>query len=489
MAGFALIISGVMPVASHASDDESRWVLPDVPVTTSDRRLGTAENTPLIVADPTDEDFLALAHRFDWPDFRCGLQLSGDGGRGWIPAQPVPELPEGAEKCYAGEAAFDGDGALYYLYVGLAGAGNRPVGAFLTKSQDRGRTWAPPRQVLGPDEFGVRLAVDQEQGRIHLVWLHSGAEPALGGFSAPTAVLSAHSDDGGESFSEPVQVSSPGRERLLAPALALGPDAEVHVGFYDLGDDERDFRGLEGPVWEGTWSLVASSSDDGGRSFSESVVDDGIVPHERIMLVFTMAPPTLVAGEERRCAAWTDARNGDPDALMRCADGRGWGELRRINDDPVGNGISQYQPRLDLAPNGRLDAVFYDRRLDPGNRTSDVFFTSTEDGGQIFTPNIRLTRESSNTQLGPQYAPVSAEGLVEFGSRLGLLATEDRSVAAWTDTRNGAMGSWAQDIFATNVVHPEDDGPGMAPVALVVAGGAAVLGLVVVRRRHRGVAT
>lgn len=428
----------------------------EAPVTPADRTAGTANNSPAIAADPTDARFLALAHRTDAPDFGCSLQLSGDAGRGWVAGQPVTALPAGVEKCYSPEVDFDRDGRLYYLFVGLAGPGNRPVGVYLTHSDDRGRTFTPPQEVLGPAKFSVRMAIDRAAGRIHLVWIDAGSEPLLGGFGAsPNPIVASHSDDAGTTFSPPVSVSPPERRRILAPAVALGSDGMVYVAYYDLVDDFRDYAGLEGPVWDGRWSLVLGSSEDRGLTFSGGgVVDDAIVPAARIMLVFTMPPPGLVAvGGEGVCAAWTDARNGDSDVLLNCSRNRGqaWGAVRRVNDDPVGNGRDQYQPRLGVAPDGRIDVVFYDRRLDAGNRLTDAAATYSRDGGLTFAPNIRMSQESSNASLGPRYGVKSAAGLVEIGSRIGLLSTRKTMLAAWTDTRSGDYSSSTQDIFSARV--------------------------------------
>jgi len=160
--------------------------------------------------------------------------VSGDGGRGWVRAEPVPELPPGAERCYAPEIAFDGHGRLYFLFVGLEGLGNSPMGVFITSSTDRGRTFSSPHQVLGRQNYMVRLAIDPMVGgrsRIHLVWLRAGADPPLGGLPAGVAnpILAAHSDDAGQTFSEPVQVSDPDRPRAVSPAVAVGGDGAVNV--------------------------------------------------------------------------------------------------------------------------------------------------------------------------------------------------------------------------------------------------------------------
>ncbi len=439
-------------------------VLPEVPVTAVDLQVGQANNSPMLLADPTDAGVLAVASRIDGPDFGCALHISVDGGRLWSPARPAPTLPAGAEKCYAPELAFDRDGLLYYLFVGLQGLGNTPMGVFLTTSSDRGRTFSAPRPVLGPKNFQVRMVLDPDvgsRGRLHLVWLQVTGDLALGGLP-PTdnPLLAAHSDDGGKTFSEPVRVNDVQRPLSVAPAVAVGTDHALHVLYYDLQQDRVDYQGLEGPTWSGTWSLVLASSTDRGESFGPGVVvDDQIVPPERVMLIFTMAPPALVADRsDRLYAAWTDGRNGDWDVLVRRSvdAGRTW-DQPVIANGQAGDGRHQYLPRLAVSPGGRLDAVFYDRREDPANLRNNVSYTSLSEDGRRFGPVSKLTAESSNPLVGPHYLVPSASGLAEIGSRLALLALDSGAVTAWADTRNAVGGADAQggpitqDILATRV--------------------------------------
>lgn len=466
MGVFGLLLADTL---GRGRSDVQPVVRGEMPVTSADVRLGgTANNSPAVVGHPNDEDFVALASRVDALDFSCRLHLSFDGGRVWVPAAPVPRLPEGAEKCYAPEVAFDRDGTLRFLFVGLRGKGNTPMGVFLANSSDRGRTFSIPRLVLGPNKFQVRMVLDRgigEVGRIHLVWLDATSQPTLGGFGPPpNPIMSAFSDDGGATFSTPIQVSDPGRPRVVAPAVAVGADHRVHVAYYDLGDDALDYQGLEGgETWEGTWSLMTTVSEDGGRRFRPStVVDDAIVPASRVMLVFTMPAPALAADTARPSVyvAWPDGRHGDSDVLSRRSldGGRTWGESLRLNDDDVGNGREQLLPQLAVAPGGRVDAMFYDRRVDPENVRNDISYTFSTNGGAAFGPNVTLTSENSDSRIGQRYSAIpSARGLVEFGSRLGLLSRRSSAVTAWADTRNvlgkgdAEGGPIAQDIFSARV--------------------------------------
>lgn len=502
VSGFALLILLVPGKQVHAdgSDGGGVRVEAEVPVTAMDRSVKPANNSPQLAAHPDDGELLASANRVDAPDFSCALHLSGDGGRSWVPADPVPELPEGAEKCYGPEVAFGPDGTLYYLFAGLSGEGNTPMGVFLTDSQDRGRTFSEPRQILGEHKFGVGMAIDHNAGgggRLHFTWIDARSEVRTGGFGPPpNPIMAAYSDDGGETLSQPVQVNDPDRDFVVGPALAVGDDGKVQVAYFDLVDDQRDYFGLEGPTWEGQWEVVLASSADGGDSFEVGEVVGEVTPHERIMVIFTAAPPALAAGDDGRvCVAWSDAVHGDADALARCRpqEGQAWHDVVRINDDPKGSGETQKLPQLAIAPQGRIDAIFYDMRGHPDDLYTDVSYASSTDGGRTFGENQQLTSEHSFTRIGQQYPLPSAQGMVEFGGRLGLHARDDRFVAAWADTRNSRPPSHAQDVFAavaTRGSHKSGGGPSTAITVGGLLGVAALLtaGVIAARRRRQRMA-
>jgi hypothetical protein len=459
---FVIVVALVLAMSARSRPAAGAIVVGrEQPVTANVLAQPQAHNSPQIAIDPTEPRFVAVANRIDAPDFNCALHVSGDGGRTWIPARPVPTLPAGADECYAPEIAFDGGGTLYYLFVGLQGRGNEPVGAFITSSTDRGRTFTEPRRVLGPENYQVRMAVDPDvgnEGRIHVVWLNASADAPLGGLPPPpNPILAMYSDDGGKTFSDPVQVSDPDRPHAVAPAIALGEDGVLHVVYYDLKDDARDYHGLEGPRWHGTWSLIATASADRGNTFARGVVvDDQLVPSERVMLIFTMRPASLAAGGDGDVfVAWDDARNGDRDAFVaRSIDaGASWSEPRRLNDDETDR--DQYLPRVSVALNGRVDAIFYDRRDDPANVFNHVYYTHSADGGETFQRNVRITSEAFDSRIGQTYRVPSAEGLIEFGGRLALASFEERVVAAWTDTRNGTFGGAQQDVVSVEIRHDE----------------------------------
>src|SRR5262249_10226629 len=149
--------------------------------------------------------------------------------------------------------------------------------------------------------------------RLHLVWVEAGAAPGLGGFQlVPNPIRAAYSDDGGRTFSAPVTVSDPDRALVVAPAGSLGRHRAIHVAYSDLGDARPDYQGLDGPAWDGPWSIIVATSLDGGKTYArQAVAATGIAPPGRVMLIFTMAAPAIAADRSGHLwVAWTDARNG-----------------------------------------------------------------------------------------------------------------------------------------------------------------------------------
>ena len=114
----------------------------------------------------------------------------------------------------------------------------------------------------------------------------------------------------------------------------------------------------------------------------------------------------------------------------------------RINDTPKRDKTSQYLPKLSVAPDGRLDAVYYDRRADRENVENEVSLQSSSDEGESFGERVRLSDESFSSEIGSG----SERELPDLGSRLGLLSTDSAAFAVWTDTRAGTVASNKQDI-------------------------------------------
>ena len=490
--GVALILAGIGAlVISGAYDEplEARAVGQNLAVNDgADNPLDlSAHNSPTLVRNPVDRANLVVANRIDSPTYSCALHVSFDGGGRWTQtAIPAPRGQK-VKACYAPDAVFDADGTLYVSYVTLKGRANSPDQVFLTRSSDGGKTLTDPVETpLPARSFQVRLTADPAHPRrIYLTWLEA-SELGLYRFTETgNPIQVTRSDDGGGNWTDPVTVSGTDRERVVAPSPAAGPDGELYVLYLDLGDDVLDYqgghRGQGGPPYPGNWQLVLARSTDRGEKWQESVVEDDLTPTERFV-VFTPPFPSIAIDQAsgRVYTAFQDGRSGDADVYLWSLrrGGDRWAGPTRVNDTKEKDGTSQYLPKLAVAPDGRLDVMYYDRRGDPSNVLNEVSYQYSEDEGDTFSDRIRLSDRQFSSRIGFGLE----RGLPDLGSRLGLVSDDRRAYGVWTDTRAGSRRTAKQDIARGLVAFNDPPRLSDGVRTLLIVGGIAliVLGVAVI---------
>ena len=452
--GLALLVAGaVFVLVSFLSDAEKvRSPGSDRPVNAGAGDLGdiSAHNSPTVVRNPRDRRNVIVTNRIDSPDFSCAVHVSRDAGRTWKRTR-VPIPPGPGRKCYAPDAAFAPDGTLYLSYVTLQGRGNTPSAVWLASSRDGGRTLGAPRRVAGPLAFQVRLSADpRRSGSLYVSYVQAREVGTLR-FTSGNPIMLTRSDDGGRRWTPPVRASSPARSRVLAPSSVVGRDGELYVLYLDVGDDTLDYEGgheaQAGPPYAGRFTLVVARSQDRGATWAESVVDDRVAPTRRFIAFLPPFPSLAIDRSSGKLyVAFEDRRDGDPDAqVWSLAPGAStWTGPVRVNDTPLRDGTAQYLPKVAVAPDGRVDVVYYDRRDDDGSNVfNDVSLQSSSDGGRTFGSRVVLSQTAFDSRIGFG----NERGLADLGSRLGLDAYDDGALAVWSDTRSGTEASIKQNIY------------------------------------------
>ncbi|MBA2724879.1 MAG: exo-alpha-sialidase, partial [Actinobacteria bacterium] len=167
----------------------------------------SAHNSPSIVQNPVNPENLVASDRVDSPLFSCALHISKDGGSTWSQT-PLP-VPEGEEaKCYAPDIAFSTDGTLYLSFVTLKGLGNVPNAVWIISSQDGGLTLSEPSQAFGPLAFQVGLTSSpSEPDHLQLTWLQAEVTATFSFPETGNPIMWATSEDGGATWSTPIQVN------------------------------------------------------------------------------------------------------------------------------------------------------------------------------------------------------------------------------------------------------------------------------------------
>jgi hypothetical protein len=487
----------------------------------------SAHNSPALVRNPVQPDNLAVTSRVDTPFFSCALHVSSDGGASWSQT-PITAPPGEEAKCYAPDLAFSADGTLHLSFVTLRGSGNVPNAVWLSSSKDGGRTLSEPVKVTGRLAFQVRLSADPyDPERLYMTWLQAEDVATLKFTETGNPIQVARSDDGGASWTDPVRVSAPSRERVVAPSPAVGPEGELYVLYLDIGEDRLDYagahEGMGGPPYDGTFQLVLARSRDGGATWGESDVNGPVSPIQRFLVFLPAFPSVAVDDSGRVYAAYHDDRLGDPDVWLWTLEPEAsdWRGPTRVNDTSRRDGTWQYLPKISVSPDGRLDVVYYDRRADAEKTMSDVSLQSFSEAGRSLTPVLRDSgrpfavpkvslssdgrlevayderrADTSNVMnhvslqssfdAGRSFTPAlrlssrpfdsrigfgAKEGLPDLGSRLGLISTDLAALAVWTDTRAGTPETQKQDLAKAVAAITEPEGlPGPVEAGLRYGG-------------------
>ena len=444
---------------------------------TQDRNPVIAHNSPVLAINPLQRTNMVIVDRVDRPDYSAGVHITNDGGTNW--RDVALTLPPGtSRKLFAPSAAYDGRGVLYVSYVILSGSGNDPDSYWVARSGDGGLSFEEPTKIAGPHTYQTTLAVAPRSGRLYAAWLQSNLEATtclLCFAQTGLPIVVSRSDDGGRTWSAPVQVSDAGRARVGAPALAVDGDGNPAVLYVDYGEDRWDWENLPGS-YEGTFSLVFTRSASRGRSWTPGqVVDPDIVPTGRFLVYLPVTPGFTIASNGDLYAVWADGRAGDPDILLRRStdDGKTWSKPVQVNRGTAGDGVPQDMPSVGVAPGGRVDVVYYDRTIDRRGSNADVLLSSSTNSGKSFSKVFRLSDSPSNRKIGPEGSPHSEEA--DFGSHTTVASLAGGAIAAWTDTRNGTLDGGKQDIFTTQV--PLDDTSSLALANILLAGFGILLGV------------
>src|SRR5438067_376892 len=147
----------------------------------------------------------------------------------------------------------------------------------------------------------------------------------------------------------------------------------------------------------------------------------------------------------------TDGNNYAGRQFSRSTDGgRSFSAARRINDDPINHSKWHWFGTFSVAPNGRLDAVWLDTRNAANNTDSQLFYSSSMDGGNTWSPNIALTN-SFNPFIGyPNQRKI--------GDYITIVSDNTGGNVAYAATFNGE-----EDVYYLRV--PENPGWSVVGVA------------------------
>ncbi len=410
-----------------------------------------------------DEDFLAG---------ECDFHASFDGGRTWASGHlTVPEdfadppcrtFDSGGYAHFNKSVVFGSGQNVYTTFASHRGEQQRPESrvvagegdsVIVNRSTDGGRTFergvvaipgaADSRPfIIRP---GVAVQPRPQGDKLYVVGWYVVNPPGMGasGGAGDRRAVVASSEDGGKTWSAPVDAQGPEEKvREIAPPV-VGPDGAVYIAWRNRDDPAA-----------APHPIVVAKSTDGGATWNRTSVGDvGPAP--------TTAPaPAGSSGYPRMAVdpktgtlyvVYVGFNFGDLDTILqRSTDGGAtWSQPLRVNDDPQGNGVRQLTPQVFVAPNSRVDIIWMDTRSTYPSKVvprpaghGDIYYAASTDGGATFSGNRRVTDRSFNldggllgrigtyTWYGPAAAPLG----------------NDSILFAWGEGRYGNVDNATNDI-------------------------------------------
>jgi len=518
--------SGILSPAAQAGGGAAALVPYRDPSTKFSRNVLVSEDVspfpfqtePSLAVDPKDPDHLLLG-LIDYGFPNMITYSSIDGGASW-------DGPNGAkyprqDLASAGDpiVAFDRNGGAYLAYISLD-VEEFTIGPFLAqaiisgiavaRSSDGGFNWEEsidstrstvatqllpstdgrlrgeiktgfldkPWMAIGPhptepEKDVIYIAYTKFVDTANIFWIDE--LPVLSGVSLETVIELVKSEDGGITWTQPIEVSprasynillnaeetGPAEQQELGPAtgarqIVQGPDVDVaddgavYVAWMDSTNDDS---------FEGRAEIRIARSDNAGATFQSPVVAAAFLePSFRARNLpfrsWSSAFPKLgITPNGNVTVLWmglpTDDPQDDGDVFSATStdQGRTWSRRIKVNDDETS--AFQFFPELTSDPDGNLHAMWGDFRDDRDHVSYHIYYSTSEDNGQTWSQNSRVTDFPSNPNR-------AFPGGRFIGDYFAITANEKDVYMVWSDSRLGEFGPANQKIaFARTRLMPQ----------------------------------
>ena len=397
-----------------------------------------AYGEPYLAVDPTNpHNLLGAAQDIDassWPT--PGTFASFDGGMTWQDNGALP-LPKGEKGGGVVTVAFSPQGIGFV--ASLAGANWHQLDAnsvLVWRTENGGKSFSQPVEVSQDRKEQVDhpwMAIDASHGP------HAGTIYVVWAADDPhtypfhSNLLLSRSTDDGRTFDTPRIIFHATHTFPAVVVLNVGADGSVNI-FYTLADGARN--PFEPPY--PSFARQVISSFDGGKTFgkpqtiSQSPVFLSLGPMTTANIQAAAADPT---GDHLylTMAAYRAGTSHTDILLWHSQDhGQTWTGPVRVNNDPLTSPVDCFQAQIVVTGQGIVYVSYF--KLVQGR--VDVFLAKSTTHGASFQSVQQVNTVSFDPAQGDQHREKGGW----IGDYQGLATANKQVYPFWNDTRTGHMG-------------------------------------------------
>ena len=341
-------------------------------------RVGDAANEPSICVDRNNPSRMSIGWRqFNsvTSNFReAGFAYTTNGGTRWI----APGVLQ--NNVFRSDPVLNSDTSGSFFYLSLL----QNFFDDLWRSMNGGQSWTALAPADGGDKqwFTIDNTNSSGHGFQYQCWSTDGNNYGGRQFTRST--------NGGLTWMNPINIPNSPRWGTLD----VDSNGNLFIGGVNLDTGRiwcvRSTNAKNGAVVP-TFDQSTAVTLGGDIVFAEPINPEGLVgqvflavdrsgtsTNNNVYMLASVQPSGFTNGSEVMFVRSTDG-------------GRTFSAPRRINDDPVNHAKWHWFGTLSVAPNGRIDVVWYDSRNSPNNVTSQLFYSYSIDGGNTWSPNVAVS--------------------------------------------------------------------------------------------------
>jgi len=411
--------------------------------------IGDAANECTISVDPTNLSRMAIGWRqFDdvTSNFRqAGYGYTTDGGLTWT----FPGVL--AQGVFRSDPVTGSDELGNFFYLSLRSDGFSFFCDDMWRSTNGGAGWtliSGKQGAVGGDKqwFTIDKTGGPGHGFQYQAWDTAGCD--FGMFNRAT--------DAGVTWETPINIPN----TIQFGTLDVDTNGNLYVGgenafvsgdFWCARSSNAQIGGQTPTFYQNT--AVDMGGDLAGGGINGVGLDgqlflavdrSGTATNNNIYMLASVAPP---------------GRSTTDVMFVRSTDGGlTFSVPHRVNDDPVNPSKWHWFGTMSVAPNGRLDAVWYDTRNAANNTDSQLFYSFSTDAGVTWSANVAVSNAFTPFEGYPNQSKI--------GDYITIVSDETGGNVAYAATFNfnPNRSQHEEDVYYVRVF-PGGQGPSPTPTA------------------------